>query len=64
MAVQNVTIAVSYVQLSVIVLGLSSMWIGHFKEKEVASVLNTRLRLIIPMGYANEKIQLKKNQKS
>ena len=65
LAVQDATIAAAYAQLSATALGLSSVWVGHFKEKEVASVLKTTLRpvAIIPIGYGNEKPQPKKNQK-
>ena len=64
LAVQDATIAATYAQLSATALGLSSVWIGHFKEKEVASILKTKLRpvAIIPIGYGNEKPQPKKNQ--
>ena len=65
LAVQDATIAAAYAQLSATALGLSSVWVGHFKEKEVASVLKTTLRpvAIIPIGHGNEKPQPKKNQK-
>jgi FMN reductase [NAD(P)H] len=65
LAVQDATIAASYAQLAATALGLSSVWIGHFKEKEVASILKTKLRpiAIISIGYGNEKPQPKKNQK-
>jgi FMN reductase [NAD(P)H] len=65
LAVQDATIAAAYAQLSATALGLSSVWVGHFKEKEVASVIKTKLRpiAIIPIGYANEKPHPKKNQK-
>ncbi|MCE9652879.1 MAG: nitroreductase family protein [Nitrosarchaeum sp.] len=65
LAVQDATIAAAYAQLSATALGLSSVWVGHFKEKEVALVLKTKLRpvAIIPIGYGNEKPQPKKNQK-
>ena len=65
LAVQGATIAASYAQLAATALGLSSVWIGHFKEKAVADILKTKLRpiAIIPIGYANERPQSKKNQK-
>ena len=65
LAVQDATIAASYAQLAATALGLSSVWIGHFKEKAVADILKTKLRpiAIIPIGYANERPQSKKNQK-
>lgn len=45
-------------------LGLSSVLIGHFKEKAVAQILKTKLRpvVILPIGYANEKPKPKNSQ--
>ena len=65
LAVQDATISASYAQLAATALGLSSVWIGHFNEKLVAKILRTKLRpvAIIPIGYSNEKPQLKTNQK-
>ncbi len=65
LSVQDATIAASYSQLAATALGLSSVWVGHFKEKEVAEILKTKLRpvVILPIGYANEKPKPKKNQK-
>ncbi len=64
-AVQDATIAATYAQLAATSLGLSSVWIGHFKEKEVAKIIRTKLKpvAIISIGYPNEKPQPKKNQK-
>lgn len=64
-AVQDATIAASYAQLAATSLGLSSVWIGHFNEKEVSQIIRTKLRpvAILPIGYANEKPKPKKNQK-
>jgi len=64
LSVQDATIAASYAQLSSTALGLSSVWVGHFKEKDVASILKTKLRpvAIIPIGYGNEKPIPKKSQ--
>ena len=64
-AVQDATIAAAYAQLAATSQGLSSIWIGHFKEKEVAKIIKTKLRpvAIISIGYPNEKPQPKKNQK-
>ena len=52
-ALQDATIAASYVQLAAIALGLSSVWIGNFNEKKVAQIIRTKLRpvAIIPIGY-------------
>jgi len=65
LSVQDATIAASYAQLASTALGLSSVWIGHFKEKAVAEILKTKLRpvVILPIGYANENPIPKKNQK-
>ena len=65
LSVQDATIAASYAQLAATSLGLSSVWVGHFKEKAVAQILRTKLRpvVILPIGYANEKPKPKKNQK-
>ncbi len=65
LSVQDATIAASYAQLAATSLGLSSVWIGHFKEKVVAEIIKTKLRpiVILPIGYANEKPKPKKNQK-
>lgn len=66
LAVQDATIAATYAQLAATELGLSSVWVGHFKENEVAKIIGTRLRpvAIIPFGYAKEKPQSKKFQKT
>ncbi len=65
LSVQDATIAASYAQLATTALGLSSVWVGHFKEKVVAGILKTKLRpvVILPIGYGNEKSASKKNQK-
>jgi len=64
-AVQDATIAAAYSQLAATELGLSSVWIGHFKEKAVAEIIKTKLRpvVIIPIGYADEKPAKKESQK-
>ena len=56
-AVQDATIGAAYAQLAATALGLSSVWIGHFKENEVAKVIRTKLKpvAIISIGYPNEK---------
>ena len=57
LAVQDATIAAAYAQLAATALGLSSVWIGHFNEKEVAKILKTKLRpvVVLPIGYPDEK---------
>lgn len=64
-AIQDATIAAAYAQLAATALGLSSIWVGHFKEKDVAKIIRTKLKpvAIISIGYPNEKPQPKKNQK-
>lgn len=64
LSVQDATIAASYAQLAATSLGLSSVWVGHFKEKAVAEILRTKLRpvVVLPIGYANERPQPKKSQ--
>jgi nitroreductase len=64
-AVQDATIAAAYSQLAASALGLSSVWVGHFKEKAVAEILKTNLRpvAILPIGYSDEKPGPKEFQK-
>ncbi len=64
LSVQDATIAATYSQLAATSLGLSSVWVGHFKEKAVSQILRTKLRpvVILPIGYANEKAKPKKSQ--
>ena len=65
LSVQDATIGAAYAQLAATAVGLSSVWIGHFNEKEVAAILKTKLRpiAILPIGHANEKPAPKKNLK-
>lgn len=60
-AVQDATIAASYAQLAATALGLSSVWIGNFSEKQVAKIIRTKLRpvVVLPIGY--EKKSTKKH---
>ena len=53
LSVQDATIAASYAQLAATALGLSSVWIGNFNEKQVAKILRTKLRpvVVLPIGY-------------
>ncbi|QUC64150.1 nitroreductase family protein [Nitrosopumilus sp. K4] len=64
-AVQDATIAAAYAQLAATAQGLSSVWIGHFKEKAVAQTLKTKLRpvAILAIGYSTEKPGPKEFQK-
>jgi len=58
-SVQDATIFASYLQLAAISLGLSSCWIGAFKEEEIKRILNLPKELkpigVIPVGYFAEK---------
>ncbi|MFH1587489.1 MAG: nitroreductase family protein [Candidatus Diapherotrites archaeon] len=53
--VQDATIAAAYSQLAATALGLSSVWVGAFHEKEVGEILgakeNERPVAIIVLGY-------------
>ena len=57
-SIQDATIAASYAQLAATDLGLATVWVGAFDEKEVSRILNAQEHLkpiaIIPVGYANE----------
>jgi len=57
-AIQDATIAASYAQLAIVAAGMGSTWIGHFNEKEVASLLNIDSGIIpiamLSMGYPAE----------
>jgi nitroreductase len=57
-AVQDATIAASYIQLAAEALGVATCWIGAFDEKRVSSSLKIPLDirpvLMLPIGYAEE----------
>ena len=57
-AVQDATIAASYIQLAAEALGVATCWIGAFDEKRVSSSLeipvDIRPVLMLPIGYAGE----------
>jgi nitroreductase len=57
-AVQDATIAASYIQLAAEALGIATCWIGAFDEKRVSSSLKIPLDirpiLMLPVGYADE----------
>lgn len=57
-AVQDVTIAASYVQLAAEALGVATCWIGAFDEKRVSLALKIPLDirpvLMLPIGYPDE----------
>ena len=58
-SIQDATIACAYAQLAVAELGLSSVWVGAFYEKEVANVIKAgaheRPVALLPIGYPAEK---------
>jgi len=58
-SLQDATIAAAYSQLAATALGLGSVWVGAFDEKEVLKVLGNPEQLlpiaIIPIGYSDEK---------
>lgn len=53
-SIQDATICGAYLQLLLVEMGLSSVWIGAFRERRVARILGTNLRpiAIIAVGYA------------
>jgi nitroreductase len=59
-AVQDASIAVSYMQLAATALGLASCWVGAFDDKGVANVVGADINggfmpeAILPIGYPNE----------
>jgi nitroreductase len=57
-AVQDVTIAASYIQLAAESVGLSTCWIGAFYEERVRGLLKLPLDirpvLMLPVGYPDE----------
>ncbi len=58
-SLQDANIAASYAQLSATALGLSTVWVGAFDDKEVLKVLGNPEGLIpvaiLPVGYPAEK---------
>jgi nitroreductase len=59
-AVQDASIATSYMQLAVTALGLGSCWVGAFDDKEVAKVIGANIdegfmpEAILPIGYPSQ----------
>jgi nitroreductase len=58
-SVQDATIAAAYAQLTVHLLGLTTVWVGAFDEKKVSETLQLPLGqrpiALLPIGYENEK---------
>jgi len=58
-SLQDATIALAYAQLTVHVLGLSTVWVGAFDERKVSEILHRPQRqrpvAMLPIGYKNEK---------
>jgi nitroreductase len=56
-SVQDATIAATFAMLAAVDLGLATVWLGAFKDDEVAEVLGVKsLRpvVILPIGYSAE----------
>ncbi len=60
-AVQDATIACTHAMLAATALGLASVWVGAFREKEVSDVLNLPEALtpvaLLPVGYPLETVE-------
>jgi nitroreductase len=56
--IQDTAAAIQNIHLTALSLGLSTCWVGAFKEEEARQILNVprgvRPVAIIPVGYANE----------
>ena len=59
--IQDATIAASYAQLAAAALGLASVWVGAFEEREIKRLVKAQENevpvAIIPIGYAAEEIE-------
>jgi nitroreductase len=59
-AVQDATIATSYMQLAATALGLASCWVGAFDDNGVASAVRANINegfmpeAVLPIGYPNQ----------
>jgi nitroreductase len=59
-AVQDASIAASYMQLAATALGLASCWVGAFDDKDVARVVGANIdkgfmpEAMLPIGYPNQ----------
>lgn len=60
--IQDATIAAAYAQLAATALGLASIWVGAFDEKEALEALGQesefRPLVIMPIGYTVEKPEI------
>ncbi len=58
-SVQDASIATAYAQLTTYAIGLSTVWIGAFDEKQVSEILRLptgqKPIAILPIGHGNEK---------
>lgn len=58
-AIQDATIACTYAMLAATALGLSSTWVGAFREDEVKQILNSSVDhlpvVLLPLGFGMEK---------
>ncbi len=64
-SLQDATLAAAYSQIAASGLGLSSIWIGMFDEKEVQTIIGTDLRpsSILCIGYPDKKKPPKSRRK-
>lgn len=57
-AIQDATIFAAYIQLAATDLGLSSVWVGAFDEREISEILDLEEDMkpvaIIPIGFPDE----------
>jgi len=60
-ALQDATIACTHAMLAATALGLASVWVGAFREKEVSDALNLPETLVpvalLPIGYPLETVE-------
>ena len=60
-AVQDATIACTHAMLAATALGLASVWVGAFREREVSAALNLPEALtpvaLLPIGYPLETVE-------
>jgi len=65
-AFQDATILASYIQLIATDKGLSTCWVGSFKETDVEEILNLPKEVtpvaMIPLGYASETPEMKERK--
>ena len=66
-SLQDATIAATFAMLAAVDLGLGSVWIGAFDEKEIAEILDLPSHLrpvaVLPIGYPAERPGERKRRK-